>query len=56
MTINKEQLEIKAKVERLGMLLIENSEKIAQISIDIGDIQNLDEVLILLHEKLGIKS
>ena len=56
MAINKEQLEIKSKVERLGMLLVENSEKIVQMCIDTGDVINLDEVLLLLHEKLNIKS
>ena len=55
MTVNNDRLEIKGKIERLGMILVENSEKIAQICIDNEDITNLDEVLLLLLEKLDLK-
>lgn len=55
MTINKEQLEIKAKIERLGKILIESSERITQLCIDNDDTHNLDELLLILEKVLDNK-
>lgn len=55
MTINKEQLEIKAKIERLGKILSENSERITQLCIDNDDTHNLDELLLILEKGLDNK-
>ena len=55
MTINKEQLEIKAKIERLGKILVENSERITQLCIDNDDTHNLDELLLILEKVLDNK-
>ena len=55
MTINKEQLEIKAKIERLGKIFIESSERITQLCIDNDDTHNLDELLLILEKVLDNK-
>lgn len=55
MVANTEHTETKNKIERLGMLLVEHSEKVAQVCIEEDDVKNLDELLTILSEKFNIQ-
>lgn len=52
MIVNTEHMEVKKKIERLGMLLLENSEKVTQVCIKEDDVENLNELITILQEKL----
>lgn len=54
-TTNTEHTETKNKIERLGMLLLEHSEKVAQLCVKESSVEELDAILTIIDQTLNIQ-